>query len=39
LTDDTYVQAMFDVYQKYVRAHFEQWFFLQEVHENMPEHA
>ena len=39
LTSDNYIQDMFDIYEKYVLDHYEQWFFLQEVHENMPEHS
>ena len=39
LSRDNYVQDMFDLYAKYVSEQFEQWFFLQEVHENMPEHS
>lgn len=34
-----FVQEMFDVYQAYVVKHPEQWFFIQEVHENMPGHS
>jgi lauroyl/myristoyl acyltransferase len=37
LSRGNYVQDMFDIYEKYVQKHSEQWFFLQEVHENMPE--
>lgn len=36
---DNYIQDMFDIYGKYVLENPEQWFFLQEVHENMPEHS
>lgn len=38
LSSDTYIQQMFNIYEQYVSKHYEQWFFLQEVHENMPEH-
>ena len=36
---DNFVQGMFNIYEKYVSEHYEQWFFVQEVHENMPEHS
>ncbi len=39
LSSDSFVQGMFDVYEGYVSKNFEQWFFLQEVHENLPEHS
>lgn len=39
LNSANYVQEMFNIYEKYVLEHYEQWFFLQEVHENMPEHS
>lgn len=39
LNNDDYVQDMFNIYEKYVSAHPEQWFFVQEVHENMPEQS
>ena len=39
LNSDNYIQEMFNIYEKYVLEHYEQWFFLQEVHENMPEHS
>ncbi len=39
LNSDNYIQEMFNTYEKYVLEHYEQWFFLQEVHENMPEHS
>lgn len=39
LNNDNYVQGMFNIYEKYVADNFEQWFFLQEVHENIEEHA
>ncbi len=39
LTDDHYIQTMFSTYEKYVLQNYEQWFFLQEVHENTPEHT
>jgi lauroyl/myristoyl acyltransferase len=39
LRSDRFVQEMFDIYEKYILDHYEQWFFLQEVHENMPEHS
>ena len=38
LNSENYIQDMFDIYGKHVEARYEQWFFLQEVHENMPEH-
>jgi lauroyl/myristoyl acyltransferase len=37
LNSDNFIQAMFDIYEKYVLEQYEQWFFLQEVHENMPD--
>ena len=39
LNSDNYIQEMFNIYEKYVLEHYEQWFFLQEVHENIPEHS
>ena len=39
LNSNNYIQEMFNIYEKYVLEHYEQWFFLQEVHENMPEHS
>jgi lauroyl/myristoyl acyltransferase len=39
LNSDNYIQEMFSIYEKYVLENCEQWFFLQEVHENMPEHS
>ena len=39
LNRNNYIQEMFNIYEKYVLEHYEQWFFLQEVHENMPEHS
>jgi lauroyl/myristoyl acyltransferase len=39
LEGDSFIQDMFNIYEGYVREHYEQWFFLQEVHENMPEHS
>ncbi|MBD3241405.1 MAG: hypothetical protein GF331_12525 [Chitinivibrionales bacterium] len=38
VTGDDYIQNMFRIHEGYVSKHPEQWFFLQEVHENMPEH-
>lgn len=38
LNSSNYIQEMFNIFEKYVKDNFEQWFFLQEVHENMPEH-
>ena len=35
LSKDNYVQQMFDIHEKYVLENYEQWFFLQEVHENI----
>jgi len=35
--NDDYIQRMFDIHAAYVLEHPEQWFFLQEVQENMPE--
>ncbi len=32
-----YIQDVFSIYEKYVADAYEQWFFLQEVHENIPE--
>ena len=37
LSRESFVQDMFNLYEKYVSEQFEQWFFIQEVHENMPE--
>ena len=39
LNSDNYIQEMFNIYEKYVLENYEQWFFLQEIHENMPEHS
>ncbi len=39
LSNSDYIQRMFDIHEGYVRAHPEQWFFLQEVHENIPENG
>ncbi len=35
LNSSNYIQDMFNIYEKYVAAGFEQWFFLQEVQENL----
>ncbi len=39
LENSAYIQEMFNIYENYLTKYHEQWFFLQEVHENMPEHA
>ena len=39
LNSDNYIQDMFNIYEKYVLTNCEQWFFLQEVHENFPAHS
>ena len=39
LNSDNFIQEMFNIYEKYVLENYEQWFFVQEVHENMPEHS
>ena len=39
LNSANYIQEMFTIYEKYVSKNYEQWFFLQEVHENIPGNA
>jgi lauroyl/myristoyl acyltransferase len=39
LSSDNYIRDMFNIYERYVADNYEQWFFLQEVHENLPGHA